>query len=212
MFGVLLLRFCALYCLTYTNIIIGGRGFAFPKYKFSTYFYKILMLTCPHTVRFDNYSENMCVNGKFVSLNLWDTAGQEDYDRLRPLSYPQTDVFLACFSIISPISFEHIEHKWHPEIIHHCPGIPILLVGNKTDLRDDPATLTVLSELRTAPITKTQGLEMAKKIGAVKYLECSAKTQKGLKDVFITAAEVVVCPELYQPAPEKKKRKFCSLL
>ena len=162
--------------------------------------------------RFDNYSENMCVNGKFVSLNLWDTAGQEDYDRLRPLSYPQTDIFLACFSIISPISFEHIEHKWHPEIIHHCPGVPILLVGNKIDLRDDAATLAVLKEQRSAPITKTQGLEMAKKIGAVKYLECSAKTQKGLKEVFTTAAEVVVCPELYKPAPEKKRKRFCSVL
>lgn len=165
-----------------------------------------------HLCRFDNYSENMTVNGKFVSLNLWDTAGQEDYDRLRPLSYPQTDVFLACFSIISPISFDHIEQKWHPEIIHHCPEVPIILVGNKIDLRDDPSVLEHLHELRMAPVTKNQGIEMAKKIGAVKYLECSAKTQKGLKEVFVTAAEVVVCPELYKTSVQKKKKRFCTLL
>jgi len=152
------------------------------------------------------------VNGKFVSLNLWDTAGQEDYDRLRPLSYPQTDVFLACFSIISPISFDHIEQKWHPEIKHHCPEVPIILVGNKIDLRDDPNVLEHLRELRMTPTTKSMGIEMAKNIGAIKYLECSAKTQKGLKEVFTTAAEVVVCPELFRSSLQQKKKRRCTLL
>ncbi len=161
--------------------------------------------------RFDNYSENMSVNGKFVSLNLWDTAGQEDYDRLRPLSYPQTDVFIVCFSVISPNSFDHVQHKWVPEISHHCPNVPIVLVGNKIDLRDDPAVVAELRNQRITPITKAQGVELGKKINAVKYVECSARTQKGLKDVFVTAAEVVVCPELYRPVAPKKK-KACTIL
>lgn len=80
--------------------------------------------------RFDNYSAPMQVDGIQVSLGLWDTAGQEDYDRLRPLSYPQTDVFLICFSIASPSSFENVTSKWYPEIKHHCPDAPIILVGN----------------------------------------------------------------------------------
>lgn len=71
----------------------------------------------------------MVVDGIQVSLGLWDTAGQEDYDRLRPLSYPQTDVFLICFSVASPSSFENVTSKWYPEIKHHCPDAPMILVG-----------------------------------------------------------------------------------
>lgn len=56
------------------------------------------------------------VDGRIVSLNLWDTAGQEEYDRLRTLSYPQTNIFIICFSISSPASYENVKHKWHPEV------------------------------------------------------------------------------------------------
>lgn len=56
------------------------------------------------------------VDGRPINLGLWDTAGQEDYDRLRPLSYPQTDVFLLCFAINTPTSYDNIKNKWFPEI------------------------------------------------------------------------------------------------
>ena len=77
------------------------------------------------------------INGNKVELALWDTAGQEDYDRLRPLSYPDTDVILMCFSIDSPDSLQNIPEKWVPEVKHFCPNVPIVLVGNKKDLRYD---------------------------------------------------------------------------
>merc|ERR1711885_117608 len=69
---------------------------------------------------FDNYQANVMVDGRPISLGLWDTAGQEDYDRLRPLSYPNTDVFIVCYSIISPTSLENVGNKWLPEIRHFC--------------------------------------------------------------------------------------------
>lgn len=118
------------------------------------------------------------------TLGLFDTAGQEDYDRLRPLSYPQTDVFLVCFSVTSPASFENVREKWFPEVHHHCPGVPCLIVGTQTDLRDDPAVREKLSKQKMQPVRKEDGDRMAKDLGAVKYVECSALTQYKLKDVF----------------------------
>ena len=157
---------------------------------------------------FDNYSANVMVDNKPINLGLWDTAGQEDYDRLRPLSYPQTDVFLACFSIISPASFENVKAKWYPEINHHCPNVPILVVGTKLDLREDKATIERLAEKKLAPVTHQQGLQLTKDINASKYLECSALTQKGLKAVFDEAIRTVLTPK----QTKGKKKGGCSLI
>jgi len=156
---------------------------------------------------FDNYSANVMVDGKTISLGLWDTAGQEDYDRLRPLSYPQTDVFLICFSLVSPPSYENVRTKWFPEISHHAPSTSIVLVGTKLDLREDPLTIDKLRERRMAPIAYTQGVGMQKDIGAVKYLECSALTQKGLKNVFDEAIRAVLSPPAKPPT--RKSGKSC---
>ena len=85
--------------------------------------------TIHHRSSFDNYTSNIVVDNVKVSLGLWDTAGQEDYDRLRPLSYPQTDVFVLCFSVIRPTLYKNITNKWMPEIRHHCPDTPVILCG-----------------------------------------------------------------------------------
>jgi cell division control protein 42 len=118
------------------------------------------------------------------TLGLFDTAGQEDYDRLRPLSYPQTDVFLICFNVTSPPSFENVKEKWFPEVRHHCPATACIVVGTMVDLRDDPSVLEKLAKSRQRPISFEQGERLARELGAVKYVECSALTQKGLKNVF----------------------------
>ncbi|KAK4829179.1 hypothetical protein QYF61_002444 [Mycteria americana] len=155
---------------------------------------------------FDNYSAQNTVDGRTINLNLWDTAGQEEYDRLRTLSYPQTNVFIICFSIASPPSYENVKHKWYPEVCHHCPSVPILLVGTKKDLRNNPETMKRLKEQNQAPITTQQGISLSKQIHAVKYLECSALNQEGIKDVFTEAVRAVL-----NPVPAKPK-KSCVLL
>ncbi|EDW02173.1 GH21848 [Drosophila grimshawi] len=90
---------------------------------------------------FETYVADVEVEGSKVELALWDTAGQEDYDRLRLLSYPDTDVIVMCFSIDQPYSLDNIQDKWIPEVKHFCPNVPIILVGNKSDLRNDPQTI-----------------------------------------------------------------------
>lgn len=144
---------------------------------------------------FDNYSATAMFNGEPIKLGLWDTAGQAEYDRLRPLSYPQTEIFLCCFSIVSPDSLENVKAKWIPEILHHSPkDTLVLLVGTKADLRDDLLVLDKLDDRKQKPITAAQGERLAKELGLVGYKECSAATQMGVKEVFDFAIKSVVSP------------------
>ena len=106
------------------------------------------------------------------------------YDRLRPLYYPQTDVFFVCFSVVSLASFENVYQKWFPEIDHYCPKVPKILVGTKMDLLDSVSEIEKLKKKKLAPITREQGEALQLKIGAVAYMECSALTQVGLEEVF----------------------------
>ncbi|XP_013883193.1 rho-related protein racD [Austrofundulus limnaeus] len=151
---------------------------------------------------FEIYYAHMMIDGKPVSLGLWDTAGQEDYDKLRPLAYPDAHVFLICFSLTMPSSFENVRAKWVNEVRHHCKEAPIILVGTMLDLRDDEDTINELKEKKLSPITCEQGLFMAKEIGAVKYVECSNLTKHSLKRVFDEAIRVVLNPK---PNPQPTK-------
>jgi len=155
---------------------------------------------------FENYVADIEVDSKQVELALWDTAGQEDYDRLRPLSYPDTDVILMCFSIDSPDSLENIPEKWTPEVRHFCPNVPIILVGNKTDLRTDETTKRELSKMKQQPVTVEEGRSMADKIGAYGYMECSARTKEGVRDVFELATRAAL------QVKKRKKKQLCDIL
>ena len=86
---------------------------------------------------FDNYSASVKVDNQMITLGLWDTAGQEDYNKLRSLSYPQSDVFIVVFSVIEPGSFENALKKWCPELEENARNVPKLFVGNKIDLREE---------------------------------------------------------------------------
>jgi Ras-related C3 botulinum toxin substrate 1 len=142
----------------------------------------------------DNHSKYVMVNNNPIELQLLDTAGREDYDRLRPLAYPQTDVLLICYSISAPATFEHVPQMWIAEINHYCPNIPYILVGTKLDLREETTTIERLAENHLTPISHQQGMQLAKEIGAVKYMECSALTHEGVKAVFEEAIRTALFP------------------
>jgi small GTP-binding protein len=196
---------------------------------------------------FDNYSPGVMTESKPLNLGLWDTAGQDDYDQLRPLSYPQTDVFLILYSVLSPTSFEHIATKWVPEIRKHCPRTPFLVVGTKLDLRPDSCKSQFQSDLlyfrelslklhelqflpvdllslvfdfvhlKPSPLATEPGLPppnhvfvqadhaeaRALELGASAYMECSALTQQGAREVFDRAISVVL--GVKRPARDRHK-------
>lgn len=168
---------------------------------------------------------------KTVNLGLWDTAGkiqklrvtdfnlgQEDYDKLRyfflcenidptkrPLSYPDTNVFIICFSLVDPQSFRNVTEKWLVELRNHCPNVPIVLCGTKLDLREDP-------DKQENSISKEQGMNLKEKEKLYAYVECSAKKQKGLQEVFNAAMEAALCPNLPKTECKQKKKKKCTIL
>ena len=137
---------------------------------------------------------------------------QEDYDRLRVLAYPDTDVFVICFSVVSPTSFENVEEKWAPEVRHYRETTPYILVGTQVDLRESFVELQNLYKNRQKPVTYEMGLRMANRIGANCYVECSALTQKGLKAVFDNAILAVINPQPVTRKPFRKRSFLCRIL
>ncbi|KAF8519697.1 P-loop containing nucleoside triphosphate hydrolase protein [Gautieria morchelliformis] len=158
---------------------------------------------------FENYVADVEVDGKHVELALWDTAGQEDYDRLRPLSYPDSHVILICFAVDSPDSLDNVQEKWISEVMHFCHGLPIILVGCKKDLRRDPKTIEELRKTSQRPVTPEEGMAVAQKIGAKNYLECSAKSGEGVREVFQYATRAAL---LSRKASGGKGKGKCVVL
>uniref|UniRef100_A0A8C5LQ05 Ras homolog family member F, filopodia associated n=1 Tax=Leptobrachium leishanense TaxID=445787 RepID=A0A8C5LQ05_9ANUR len=105
---------------------------------------------------FEKYITTITIGNKDVDLHLYDTAGQEDYDRLRPLSYQDVNLVLICYDVTSPSSFDNVLIKWYPEVHHFCRGVPIILIGCKTDLRKDKERVRKLKTSQQEPITYSQ--------------------------------------------------------
>ncbi|NP_001316918.1 rho-related GTP-binding protein RhoD isoform 2 [Mus musculus] len=102
---------------------------------------------------FERYNATLQMKGKPVHLQIWDTAGQDDYDRLRPLFYPDANVLLLCFDVTNPNSFDNVSNRWYPEVTHFCKGVPIIVVGCKIDLRKDKVLVNNLRKKRLEPVT-----------------------------------------------------------
>ncbi|VDM33734.1 unnamed protein product [Hydatigera taeniaeformis] len=145
---------------------------------------------------FDNYTVPIEIGKTTYRLSLIDTAGQEAYENIRRHVYPDTSVFVLCFSVTLRSSFCNVVDKWVRDIRSVCPTTPILLVGCQTDLRGGSnSTATPYSE----------GKKLAKDIGAVQYVECSAKTNDGVDDVFNKAI-------LIGAGLKTRKRSRCSIM
>eukprot|EP00012_Vannella_robusta_P005885 CAMPEP_0206193372 /NCGR_PEP_ID=MMETSP0166-20121206/6523_1 /ASSEMBLY_ACC=CAM_ASM_000260 /TAXON_ID=95228 /ORGANISM="Vannella robusta, Strain DIVA3 518/3/11/1/6" /LENGTH=190 /DNA_ID=CAMNT_0053610063 /DNA_START=13 /DNA_END=585 /DNA_ORIENTATION=- len=149
---------------------------------------------------FDNYSCSVLLNDQKVNVGLWDTAGQEDYERLRPLSYPNTDVFLVCFSVGGPSSFRNVKSHWTTEIFHHVPNAPFVLVGTKSDLREESGESISVEDAR----------KLASELEALRFMECSAMRNSGVKEVFDFAIRQAVFKK--PPRRDARKKGNCSVL
>ena len=145
-----------------------------------------------------------------MTLTLWDTAGQEDYARLRPLSYPSTDVFLICFSLTSRVSLNNIQHKWIPELLQYqkthaseSDKTPkYILVGNKADLWNESTASDKITEAEVQKFIKDSESKLIQG-----FVKCSAKTGEGVNDAFDYACKVAL-----GLAGKKKKGGGCTIL
>lgn len=158
---------------------------------------------------FENYYKQVVFQNIHVNFGLWDTAGQEEYDRLRSLSYHDTDIVLVVFSIDQPTSLDNLSAKWVPEVVHHCKGVPILIVGTKKDLREDKGTIDSLKDQGRHPVTIEEGNQKKTDIGAENYMECSALTGDGVREIFDRALEITLKKKGKLKA---EKKKLCCIL
>ncbi|KAJ2400085.1 GTP-binding protein Rho1 [Coemansia sp. RSA 2559] len=158
---------------------------------------------------FDTWVADMLVDDRRIELQLWDTAGQEELDRLRFLCYPDANVIVICFSVDSPDSLTNVYEKWFPEAMENAPTATVLLVALKLDLRTDQGTVAELDRYGQAPVSHAEGVEVARKIHAVSYIECSSKQNFNVREVFEIAARWAIQPAHTQQRPSAD---CCSIL
>ncbi|KAM6529067.1 hypothetical protein FALCPG4_010019 [Fusarium falciforme] len=151
---------------------------------------------------FENYVADIDI-GCPLELAIWDTAGLADYERLRPLSYPDTDLFLLCFDLGHSDLLSDVEDVWIPELRKDYPKTPMVLVGCRKDVRECPPAVDELG-YKEDPVSWAAGEALARKIGAVMYMECSAKTGEGVEAVFTEPLKVMF--------PDKAKKGWRSKL
>ncbi|KAK5580689.1 hypothetical protein RB653_000712 [Dictyostelium firmibasis] len=155
---------------------------------------------------FDNFSAIEEVDdGKLVNVILWDTAGQDDYAQIRTTCYTNCryDVFLLCFSVVNRDSFDNVKYKWLPELKANSPGTPFILVGTKTDMRDQQTGGSPTNTTSSPPITGNnqtlnniitfkEGQKRAKEIKAFNYMECTSRDSSSVAKVVLEAINIII--------------------
>jgi Rho family protein len=170
---------------------------------------------------FENYVHDIFIDGQAVQLLLWDTAGQEEFDRLRLLLYLDTHCIMLCFAIDLPDSLENVQTKWASEIAEHCDGVKLVLVALKCDLRSDEEEGAAAHEedyggnpylARKRLISYDEGLAVAKKVGALRYLECLAKKNRGVNEAFLEAARCALHARAMGANDNEPEKKLCVVM
>eukprot|EP01127_Copromyxa_protea_P000146 TRINITY_DN10140_c0_g1_i1.p1 TRINITY_DN10140_c0_g1~~TRINITY_DN10140_c0_g1_i1.p1 ORF type:complete len:195 (+),score=33.34 TRINITY_DN10140_c0_g1_i1:3-587(+) len=157
------------------------------------------------------YSSKAKVGGKNAEFELYDTYGTDESQRQRVALYPGTDVFVICYSIISPYSFDNVRTKWLPEVSRYCDEkAKIVLVGTKRDMRNDEDALDRLSKRKLAPISFQQGVEMKKAVSAAAYVECSSKDATSLNEVFEEISSILG-PQTTKKNSTKRANTKCTV-
>ncbi|KAF8132126.1 P-loop containing nucleoside triphosphate hydrolase protein [Mycena galopus ATCC 62051] len=168
-----------------------------------------------HSGTYGGHGTRVMIGDVLYQLGVHDTTGAREHDRIRPLGYRQTDVFLICFSIGLPASFSSVRDRWfHDAAQHHCPGVPCVIAATQIDLR----RVELKSPGDSKTITAAQGEKLAQELGVAGYVECSSKTREGVEGVFdavMTAAlEYIYSPQLQSTLTESmmKPKKKCVIL
>ncbi|EGC32539.1 hypothetical protein DICPUDRAFT_89172 [Dictyostelium purpureum] len=162
---------------------------------------------------FDNFSAIEEVDdGKLVNVILWDTAGQDDYAQIRTTCYTNCkyDVFLLCFSTVNRDSFDNVKYKWLPELKANSPGTPFILVGTKTDIRDQQTQGAVSPPLTgqvSSIITFKEGQKRAKEIKAHNYMECTSRESSSVAKVVLEAVNIIIEKERVKRVSNEKMWK-----
>lgn len=158
---------------------------------------------CEPTI-FENKMITIVVEQIPISLHIWDTAGQEDFNSIIPLTYESTEIAIICYSVDDSYSYEAITEKWENEVRYYSENVEIVLVATKTDLRSDG---------RVSCLENEDGKRLAKQISAIAFFECSAKDSIGVLEIFNFVAKHIYAKKVVeQPVKNKKKKGFFSSL
>lgn len=177
----------------YRKVLMVGDGMVGKTALLSAFINEYFNQTYVPTV-FETSAKDVELNdGRRVTLGLWDTAGQEEFDQIRQLAYPGTDLILLCYAVNCRTSLENILDTWIHEIRGHCPSTPVMLVGCKADQRICNASNFNNSELSLPTIiTPQEAQQVSKLIGAHLSIECSAMYNLNVQSVFEIAARLIL--------------------
>ncbi|XP_046391102.1 ras-like GTP-binding protein RHO [Ischnura elegans] len=156
-----------------------------------------------HPTVVDVYHTEQKVNGKIYAIELLDTSGLDEHDSIRPLGYPDADVFLVCYSIGSLASLEHVTKKWVPEVRTHNPRVPVILVGTKADLRDE-----IEDEEESDLVEDKEAAKIVNALSLYSHVECSAQALSGVNELF----DLAIKAALETKNSYKKEKGKCLLL